>query len=45
MRGAEDFGAGFDALERWIRDAGEQSTGELREVYLDYLKSVGGAER
>lgn len=35
VRGDEDFGAGFDALERWIQDAGEEQTGELREVYLD----------
>ena len=35
VRGDEDFGAGFDALERWIRDAGQQQSGELREVYLD----------
>lgn len=35
VRGDEDFGAGFDALERWIRDAGYVATGELREVYLD----------
>ncbi len=35
VRGDEDFDAGFDALERWIRDAGEKQTGELREVYLD----------
>ena len=35
VRGDEDFGAGFDALERWARDGGEQPTGELREVYLD----------
>lgn len=35
VRGVEDFKAGFDALERWIRDAGETQTGELREVYLD----------
>lgn len=35
VRGDEDFGAGFDALERWIRDAGLTRTGELRELYLD----------
>jgi len=35
IHGDPDFHAGFEALRTWIRQAGEQEIGELREVYLD----------
>jgi DNA-binding transcriptional MerR regulator len=35
MRGEPKFDEGFTALIAWAEEAGEQRTGELREVYLD----------
>ena len=31
----DDFGGGFRALGAWVTQAGEEATGESREIYLD----------
>jgi hypothetical protein len=31
----DDFNGGFRAFRAWVSEAGEHSTGESREIYLD----------
>lgn len=31
----DQFDEGFRALRTWVREAGEEELGQLREVYLD----------
>jgi DNA-binding transcriptional MerR regulator len=35
IHGDPNYNEGFDALKAWAQEAGEEESGELREVYLD----------